>query len=382
MKLNVGNLPIWKGVQGEPGFTALPFTLGISRGLIRLALPQSELDRITEAYSKDSYSFITSPPGTSAWGNRLGDWYFDMLAKQVGHLAGKTVLEVGSGTLYIAERVASELEAAHFIACDPALRSKPGLKTVEVVREYFSWQLFNHQSFDLIISIGTLEHIPDPFEHLVDVRRLLEARNGTLYVVVPDCSRGLRMGDIGICVHEHLSYFTPETLTSILTTCGFVVDWLYTQQDTIFATAQPTSAAFEEDDSSEISTALLKMFDTRLHRNLETARRLIFTHKQNGRLAIHGCHAGLNNLFGLLGIGTDPNIFLFDGDSNKVGKYLPTFDRPIMSSTDDLYKTMQTVIVAALTYYDEIYESIVNDHQIPSSRIYPVMPLDEGHEDH
>ncbi len=376
MQVVVGDLPLWKGVQNKPGFTRLPFTFGTSRGLIRLVLSQSELDRITEEYSKDSYTFITSPPGTSPWGNRRGDLYFDMLAKQLGTLVGKTVLEIGSGTLYIAERVINELNAAHFIACDPALGSKPSMKNLEVVREYFAGQLFSHQSFDLILSISNLEHIRDPFEHLVYIRQLLEGKNGLLYLVVPDCSRGLRTGDIGICVHEHLSYFTPASLASVLGECGFAVQWIHSQDDTILALARPASN-HSWADSSKSSVTLLKKFEARLSRNLETARQLIFTHKQDARLAIHGCGVGLNNVFGMLGIESDSNIFLFDGDSNKVEKYLPVFNRPIMASTDDSYKRMQVVIVAAPTFYEEISRFIVRDHSIPANRIYPIMPLDE-----
>jgi len=70
MQVKVGNLPVWKGVQDKPGFTTFPFTFGISCGLIRLALPQSELRRITGEYSKDSYTFITSPPGSSTFPSR------------------------------------------------------------------------------------------------------------------------------------------------------------------------------------------------------------------------------------------------------------------------------------------------------------------------
>ncbi len=378
MQVNVGDLPVWKGVQNKPGFTHLPFTLGTSRGLIRQVLSPSELDRITEEYSKDSYTFITSPPGTSSWGNRRGDLYFDMLAKQVGTLVGKTVLEIGSGTLYIAERVINELNATHFVACDPALGSKPSIKNLEVVREYFAKRLFSYQSFDLILSISNLEHIRDPFEHLAHVCRLLEDKNGFLYLVVPDCSRGLRTGDIGICVHEHLSYFTPETLTSLLGSCGFVTNWIHTQDDTIFALAQPAAAAPQEPESSEISDALLNGFQSQLSRNLEMAQRLISTHKDKARLAIHGCNVCLNNVFGLLGIQSDSNIFLFDGDFSKVGKYLPTFDKPIMTATDNCYKTMQTVIVAGLTFYDEIRKFVVNNHNIPIGCIYPIMPLHEN----
>lgn len=376
MVLDIGDLPVWRGVQDEPGFVTLPFKLGIDHGLIRLRLSPSELRRITEEYSRDTYGFITSPPGTSEWGTRLGDWYFELLAKQVGRLIGKTVLEIGSGSLHIAERVVNELGAAHFTACDPALRPESRLKDIEVVREYFTGSLFDRKHFDLVLSINTLEHIPDPFEHLVDIRRLLETRNGAIYVVVPDCSRGLRMGDPGICIHEHLSYFTPETLESGLRSSGFAAYWLYTEDDTIFALARPAVTVSKQDDSFRVSTQFLEAFESRFRDNLEAIQQLI-ANKATTRLGIHGCSVGLNNLFGLLGIASNTNIYLFDGDSRKVGKFLPTFNRPIKASTDSSYRTVEAVIVAALTYYDEIRNFVVNNHDILPSQVYPIIPFEE-----
>ena len=92
-------------------------------------------------------------------------------------------------------------------------------------------------------------------------------------------------------------------------------------------------------------------------------------------VGIHGCSIGLNNTLALLNISADRNIFLFDGDSNKSRKYLPTFDTPIISASDDVYQTMRTVIVAALTFYDEISEFIMRTHNIPAHRIFPIIPL-------
>jgi len=376
MQVNVGNLPVWNGVQDRPGLTKSPFVLGVTNGVISLVLTGSELDRITQEYSSDSYSFITSPPGTSEWGTRLGDLYFQKLAEQSDNLDGKSVLEIGSGTLYIAERVARELEAELVIACDPAIRDDSDLNEVKIVREYFGAEVFEGQSFDVVLSINNLEHVPDPFSYLNDVRRLLEAKNGMLYLVVPDSTRGLQTGDVGICVHEHLSYFTPDSFTKMLAACNFETSWLHTQDDTIFAVVRPGQGVRGDGNKSESCEALLERFEARFHQNLDSARRLISEKKQDSRLAIHGCNIGLNNLLALLEIQSDPNIFLFDLDSNKVDRYLPAFDRPIMSATDDTYKTMEYAIVSALTFYDEISANIVRDHNLPSSMIHPITPLD------
>ncbi len=376
MRIDVGNLPVWGGVKDEPGFTTLPFTLEVDQGLIRLAASSSEVEGITTSYGKDTYSFITSPPGTSEWGTRLGDGYVAMLERQVGILAGKSVLEIGSGTLYIAEKVVKDLYADRFVACDPVLRTRSELSAVEVVPEYFSSESFAGERFDAVLSINNLEHIPEPLEHLRAIVGLLKSTGGFLYLVLPDSSRGLETGDLGICIHEHLFYYTPETLTAVLKASGLALEWLYTQDDTLYAIARPGAALPLPTSTAEASNALLETFETKFRRNLVEAEHLITTQLASAPpLGIHGCNAGLNNTLALLKIDAGLDLFLFDGDSIKFGKYLPAFNRPILSSEDDSYRAMQTVVVAATTYYDEISAFITNTHAIPARRIFPIFPV-------
>ena len=162
----------------------------------------------------------------------------------------------------------------------------------------------------------------------------------------------------------------------MLAACDFETSWLHIQDDTIFAIVRPGAAAPEQTTDSNECITLLEEFEKRFRQNLESANRLICDHKRDSKLAIHGCTIGLNNLLALHGIHSDPNIFLFDLDSNKVDKYLPAFDRPIISATDNAYKTMGTVIVSALTFYNEIAADIMREHNILPDMIHPITPLE------
>jgi SAM-dependent methyltransferase len=382
VQIDLGLLPVWKGVQDKPGFTTLPIRLSVQRGLIRLALSQTELAQITEEYGKEEYNFITAPPGLSSWANRRGDLFFGHLKGCVGSLSGKTVLEIGSGTLYIAERVVNELGASRFVACDPALRSESGLAGVEVVREYYAPGLLAGDSFDLVISLSNLEHIPDPFEYLAEARHLLDPKRGVLYLVVPDCTRGLQGGDLGICLHEHLSYFTRETLCGALAACGFSADWIHVEEDTLFVLARPaarqTGLLAAPANARDTSAGLLEQFKARLRTNLDGAARLVAECKQLGPVALHGCSVGLNNLLYTLGITSDPDLFLFDGDDSKTNKYLPVFQAPIHAASEKLYQTMKNAIVVALTYYGNIVSYLIGTHGFEPNRIYPIFPLEQA----
>jgi len=367
-RLDLGLLPLWRGPQERPGATPLPFVLGVEAGVVRLALPPAELARITAAYAGDGYGFITSPPGSSSWGDRLGEWYLEVLARRLGSLAGQRVVEIGSGTLYVAERLVERLGAARVTACDPALRQTPRSPAIAVERAYFG--TVDLPPADLVVSLNTLEHVPDLGPHLRAIRRLLRP-GGRLFLVVPDCSRGLAAGDVGICVHEHLSYFTPDSLLATLAANGLETTWHDSREDTIFAVARPAKPVAGRPDDRR-PAALLARFGRALAANLARARQLLQTLERP--LACHGCSVHLSNLFGLLGLEHDPSITLFDGDERKVGRYLPTFDRPIRSARDPSYRRMASVVVAAMTYYREIAEGLGREHGIPPARIHPILP--------
>ncbi|GEM_PF-1172023 len=81
------------------------------------------------------------------------------------------------------------------------------------------------ETFDAVVMIHVLEHLPRPVEMLKFVSTLLEPA-GIVYIRVPNlASRLVNRGRTALLGHlkprEHLSYFTPETLTRALGAAGF-----------------------------------------------------------------------------------------------------------------------------------------------------------------
>ncbi len=367
------DLPVWKGAQESPGYRSLPFALEIRDGIIRLALSKTTLAAIVAEYGIANYSFISTPPGLSTWGNRLGNWYFKTLATRLPDLQGKTVLEIGAGTLYIAERILRELHAARYIACDPTLRITSDNPAIESVNDYFCYENFQSEAIDMVLLINTLEHISEPEAFLAEIRLLLAPRGGYFYVVVPDCERGLQTGDWGVCIHEHMTYFTSASLLRMLTLAGFAVDWLVQGEDTLLALAH-LATPFES-GGEEHETVLLQTFEQRACANLTYARLVLNeTIDQRQPWGMHGCSVGLNNVLALLGVQTHPYLHLFDGDEAKVGKYLPSFHHPIRSSRDPEYGKMSGVIISALTYYDSICKFAMHEFGFSANVIRALLP--------
>jgi 2-polyprenyl-3-methyl-5-hydroxy-6-metoxy-1,4-benzoquinol methylase len=91
------------------------------------------------------------------------------------------------------------------------------------------------ESFQVVTLMNTLEHLPDPFDTLVECHRLL-SRNGILAIVVPNLLAGypwvlwqtrvLHRSSIAVnmsayTVPYHLFLYRPSSLRSILRSAGF-----------------------------------------------------------------------------------------------------------------------------------------------------------------
>jgi SAM-dependent methyltransferase len=78
--------------------------------------------------------------------------------------------------------------------------------------------------YDVAVLSNVLEHAPAPRQMLVDVRRILSER-GQLWISCPNSQSWLRrlFGAHWINWHApfHISHFSPQTLTTLLTSAGF-----------------------------------------------------------------------------------------------------------------------------------------------------------------
>ena len=132
---------------------------------------------------------------------------------------GKHILEIGAGTLFTAETLIDSYGAASVTIIDPALHDKPSNSRITIIRQYFNSDTKFDRSFDLIISFNTLEHVPDTIGFLASIAEHMSDEMA-LYLKLPDCGESFYNGDLGLCVHEHLSYFTSTTLDACLLANG------------------------------------------------------------------------------------------------------------------------------------------------------------------
>ena len=83
----------------------------------------------------------------------------------------------------------------------------------------------------VFIHYDVLEHIPDPLHFLKTLYEFLPDGGRTIFVV-PDSTEYIKNGDVGMCIHQHVNYFSVSSLTALVEMCGYVVDKLASSDTT------------------------------------------------------------------------------------------------------------------------------------------------------
>ena len=369
-KCFVGEIPIWFGAQLTPNIEKSSFGFEVgSHGLIRMSNDKIAT-RMTEAYSSDEYHFITSPPGASEWGNTLAQKSIDGLLRTYGDLNGKHILEIGAGTLFTAETLIDSYGAASVTIIDPALHDKPSNSRITIIRQYFNSDTKFDRSFDLIISFNTLEHVPDPIGFLASIAEHMSDEMA-LYLKLPDCGESFDNGDLGLCVHEHLSYFTSTTLDACLLANGLKRVSNSNYQGALQVLAKKVS----QSSSSVCNLGESHLINFQLN-YLSHIIRLqgFFDSDVYDKIGFVGCSVGLCNILNLL---DDPNfakIKLFDNDNLKVGKYIPGINTPIQMPTQDALNECAAILITPINFFKEIKAGLHASFDLGPDKLVPVFP--------
>ena len=130
------------------------------------------------------------------------------------------ILDFGCGKGLLLEQLGDRLPDAELTGIEPNKRARtriaenPRLKRLNLTG--LDTALANSETFDLVVTNGVLEHVEDPGVTLGDLRRLVTS-NGHLFVGVPN----FEANPLDLLTYDHLSRFTPTTLTYLLEQNGF-----------------------------------------------------------------------------------------------------------------------------------------------------------------
>ncbi len=365
------NFPIWTGaLDNRPqNISAQNFTINqSSNGLIQQDVGNNVINNIIDGYLEDEYNFITNPPGLSEWATKVGDKYKDYVKQCINSFKNLDILEIGGGSEYFGSDAMIK-GAKSYTIIDPAM-NETNINNFQIIKDYFGSKSIFIKKFDLILSFNTIEHVPDPFDFMLGIKNNLKS-NGKTILIFPDIEFQFLMGDFNALLHEHINYFTFSSSKMVFEKAGFKIINHFSREDTFYFCLKKSRTKENKIILDQIE--LLKKAQTAQNTNLKYFKNKVKLATQIGKLGFHGCCAGLNNLIYLSAISENPNVYLFDGDLSKKGKYMSGSRKEINHSSDPEYAEMDFIIISAMTFYEEIKKFAIENCGIDEYRIFSVI---------
>lgn len=148
--------------------------------------------------------------------------YTRELVSRLAHdydLRGKHVVEIGSGKGHFLVELCRAAQARG-TGYDPSYDGQVKDPAVSFVTDYLPWA--DAPPFDFFVMRHVLEHLPDPFGFLLELRRACGTRPVAGYVEVPDAIHDFQRSPWN-CHYPHASYFSATALGRIAARAGFRV---------------------------------------------------------------------------------------------------------------------------------------------------------------
>jgi SAM-dependent methyltransferase len=365
---DLGELPFHVGARPEPSNDGLPdrlrFVLGLDeRADLLVQMP----DAAVEAHLENAYelgSQIGTPLAETGLGRRCLDDFLAFVLETAGaqRLDGLSILEIGSGGGSLLRELARR--GADVVGVEPGATEVAGAG-FEVIAEPFRADRFDRR-FDAIVHYGVLEHVPDPVAFVRDQLELLDD-GGFLAFSVPDCSLPIAHGDISMLVHEHWSYFTPESLEAVAALAG-----AQPAQGRPAGVAGAFYSAWSPGADREVRhDGASAGFAGRARANLDRMRAHVAIASASGATLGVFCPGRFINYEALLA-GDLPRLRYFDDDPLLEGRFYPPSDVAIEPRAALLADPVDHVIVASWSFGRQIAASLREERALAHAEVVTI----------
>lgn len=293
---------------------------------------------LSEIYSSDNAQ-VSTAMGEGNWGTERARSFLDILDK-IDLRNYKSALEIGCGNGYIL-RYLKNSGFEKLVGIEPSLSETEEIDGILFLKSFVDEKLRLPQNFDLVFSNGVFEHI-EGINCVVKFCRKNLNDDGRLFFSVPNAQRQLIDGDPALFLHQHIHYYTRESLASLLLKNDFAIDQLTATTDAFIVSAKIRVRNF---------TPLPKViFYNGYQGKLEKILMKIENILQGKNVIIHGANNALNNILGWLDKNFD--FILVDNDNTKHGRRY--FDRIVNSMTDFELTDYETVLIIPAPFYEII----------------------------
>lgn len=334
----------------------LPFIIYFNErlGLISQKVSDEARIALNKYYLLGGYG--STPLGEGSFGDRRANWTLDVIKKSLGgeegSFEGLSFLEIGCASGYL----------LHLIKRQGAKKVwglEPGEKGVKAAREY-GLKIVNDffpskkigRKFDYILSHCVLEHMENPEKSLKEMVQL-STPEGIVFIAVPDCGEKMSVGDISILTHQHVNYFTKNSLSNLMRKIGLVKVTVVKSKKIAMLygwgkKSRDENASIVTDRNKDMR--VLQNYVKGLNKNIREIQRLVDKYEsQNKTIGFYG-DCGI--LKGSIRFKKEPRVF--DGDSSKTGKYMVCSQNTFEPKENLISKPLDILFITPIDYDLEI----------------------------
>jgi SAM-dependent methyltransferase len=302
----------------------------------------NDLRKILEEIYLSTRAQASTPMGKGNWGCQRAEAFL----KKIDFKGCNYILEIGCGDGYVLK----ELKNKGFnklVGIDPSLDRTEEKDGILFLSDFANESLRFPQKFDLIFSGWSFEHIEDINGVMKFCRNNL-AEKGRLFFSVPNAECQLKNGDPALFLHQHIHYFTKNSLTCLLLKNGFQITSMISTKDDFSVTAELGG----QNNSFYSQVDFYNNYQEKMRIVLSRVRNIL---KKNN-VVVHGANQSLSNILNWLN--EDFDFALVDNDSTKHGKYF--FSKFVHSLADIDLKEYDTVLILPMFFFEAIKIDYIN----------------------
>jgi len=258
--------------------------------------------------------------------------------------------------------------------CDPSPMTAIAKNLIgkqKIKNEYFFKGLYGKESFDCIIFRNLLEHIYDLHKFLRSVSYSLK-NEGRIFIDVPNLKTYEPLGGFGMFFHQHVSYFSIDSLRNLLLMHGYQIEREYNGDPNLFIQAVKIGSVNKIQEFDYLKN------EKRLNSFPEKQNILVseiikyFNNNNKTKIALFGASALATSLFSILNKKQRNKIVaIFDNDQDKNDKELVGSNVPISSPSSFSPESFDSILITTYFFDKEIRKQL-KAKDCPSEKIVSI----------
>ena len=192
---------------------------------------------------------------------------------------------------------------------------------------------------------------------------------------MPDCERKMKIGDPSILSHQHINYFTKNSLTRLLQLSGLKKVRVISSNNV----AMLFGWGVKVDKPAKVTAnnnerKIFQQFSRNFFKNIQAVQKIVDKAETQGKTL--GLYGDCTILRGMVKFQSEPRVY--EGDDAKWGKLMITSNKRFESPTDLVKNPVDVLIVTPIDYDAEIKKNLKRIGLNTKTQIVSLKKIYEG----